>query len=98
MLTVAYLLLWWLWAAAVVWLIYRRLELTRDMHRAVLLTRMADETAAFVVGMNPRAPFAVLLDLVVKQLAAAAGVPTRNLGALQRAAAAALARFNKLPT
>jgi hypothetical protein len=65
--------------------------------RAFLLRMIAEDAAALVVALNPKAPWAQLLAAVVQQVATAAGTPTQNQAAIERAAAAALVRMGKLP-
>jgi hypothetical protein len=69
----------------------------RDHDRAAHLDQIAAGAAALVVSLFPGAAWAVLLENVVKQIAAAAGVPTRNVMALNRAAAAALTNLGVKP-
>lgn len=74
------------------WLISRRLKAPEQRARAEALARIANDTAAAVYAANPGASWAKLLEETVRELSAAAGLPTRNEGAIQRAAAGALAR------
>ena len=70
--------------------IAHRLTKPKDHERAALLARIAEASVALVVSNNPNQPWSVLLDLVVREITMAAGVPTSNAGAIKRAAAAAL--------
>lgn len=69
----------------------------RDHDRAAHLDAIAQGAAALAVSLFPNATWLVLLEQTVKQIASAAGVPTRNVAALNRAAAAALTRLGKAP-
>lgn len=79
-----------------VWLGHRIIK-PRDHERAAALERIASGAAALVVAMNPKAPWADLFNLVVGQVASAAGVPTQSKDAIERAAAAALVTMGKAP-
>lgn len=68
-----------------------------DKDRAEHLDVIARAAAALVVGMNPTAPWATLLQNVVNQILTAAGLPTSNRAAIERAAANALASLGRLP-
>lgn len=83
-------------SAAALW-ITRALKTPRDWERAQLLALIAEAAAALVVSINPRAPWANLLQETIKQIAAAAGLPIRDRAAIERAAASALAQLGKLP-
>ena len=74
-----------------------RLIRPRDHQRASALDAIARGAAALVISLNPTAKWPELLKLVVEQVAAAAGVPTRNRDAIERAAAAALGAMGKPP-
>lgn len=67
----------------------------RDHQRAAALDAIAQGAAALVVSLNPNAKWADLLKSVVQQIAAAAGVPTQNKDAIERAAAKALMTFGR---
>lgn len=69
----------------------------KDLERASLLSKIAAGAAAFMVGLYPNKAWAELLQLVIGQIAAAAGLPTKNAAAIERAAADALAQLGKLP-
>lgn len=71
------------------WLAHR-IATPKDHERAELLSRIAEASAALVVATNPGKPWADLLQLVVREISSAAGVPTNNAQAIRRAAAAAL--------
>lgn len=68
-----------------------------SVQRAVLLEKIAAAAASLVVSLYPAAPWAVLLEQVVARIAAAAGLPTQNADAIERAAAAALTSLGKNP-
>jgi len=74
-----------------------RLTKPKDRDRAALLDQIAEGAAALVVSLFPSEHWSVLLENVVKQIAAAAGVPTRNVDAIERAAASALTKLGKNP-
>jgi hypothetical protein len=61
-----------------------------DQERAAHLAQMAHDAAAWVVAFFPALPEKDLIQKIVDTLAAAAGVPTTNPQALERAAAGAL--------
>lgn len=63
-----------------------------DHVRAQHLANIASDAAALVLSLNPTAPWATLLADVVRQISTAAGVPTNNAAAIQRAAAGALVK------
>lgn len=84
-------------ALAVGSFILTRLRRPRDHERAALLSTIARGAAALVVSLNPTAAWPALLAQVVNQIASAAGVPTQNTAAIQRAASEALATLGKLP-
>jgi hypothetical protein len=69
----------------------------RDFYRAALLSSIAAGAAALVVSLNPAAAWKDLLQATINGISGAAGLPTANLGAIERAAADALARLGKLP-
>jgi Co/Zn/Cd efflux system component len=78
------------------WLLHR-FSSPKDHERAALLAHIAGDAAALVVAMNPGASWSALLKAVVDQIAAAAGLPTANRDAIERAAAAALTGLGKNP-
>lgn len=78
------------------WLI-KKLKTPTDLERAALLEKIAEAAAALVVAMNPKADWATLLQAVIQQIASAAGLPTNNQAAINRAAAAALTKLGKAP-
>jgi predicted MFS family arabinose efflux permease len=89
----------WLGFAALVigsWL-GSRIVKPRDSERASLLAEIAKAAAALAVSMNPNASWKLLLVNVVNQIATAAGVPTKNQAAIQRAAALALTDLGVKP-
>ena len=67
-----------------------RIKKPSDKDRAEHLSLIAAEAAALVVSLYPNASWSDLLARVVAQIADAAGVPTGNSQAIQRAATAAL--------
>ncbi len=69
----------------------------RDHERAQALEAIARGAAALIISLNPAAKWAELLKLVVDLIANAAGVPTRNRDAIERAAASALVSMGKAP-
>jgi uncharacterized membrane protein len=69
----------------------------KDHDRALLLEKIAEGAAALVVATFPTASWATLLQNVVTQVAKAAGLPTQNGDAIERAAAAALLKLGKAP-
>jgi hypothetical protein len=77
-----------------VW-IAKKITTPTDHARAELLARIAQSAAALVVMNNPGASWANLLDMTVREISNAAGVPTTNHSAITRAAAAALVPFQK---
>jgi hypothetical protein len=78
------------------WIAHRFTQ-PRDHERAVLLTRIAEDAAAVIVAFNPRATWPDLLRDLVQRISTAAGVPTRNLTAIENAATAALMKLGKAP-
>lgn len=74
-----------------------RITKPKDHERAELLAKIAAGAAALVVALNPGASWATLLQQVEAQIATAAGLPTRNAQAIQRAAAEALSALGKAP-
>lgn len=73
----------------------RHIKKPSDMDRAALLAQIAKAAAALVVNTHPNATWATLLEQTIQQIASAAGVPTKNGAAIQRAAAEALAAMGK---
>lgn len=65
--------------------------------RAVVLEKIAAAAASIVVALYPTAPWALLLEQVVARVSAAAGLPTKNADAIERAAAHALTGLGKNP-
>jgi hypothetical protein len=62
----------------------------RDHDRAAALDAIARGAAALMLSLNPQKKWAELLSLTVDAISRAAGLPTRNRDAIERAAAAAL--------
>lgn len=61
-----------------------------DLERADLLERIARGAVAEILRVNPNLGAESVVAEVVRVVSAAPGVPTRNLRAIQRAAAVAL--------
>ncbi len=76
------------------WIGSRLLKPT-DLQKASHLALIAEAAAALVVSTNPKANWPILLDLTIHQIDSAAGLPTHNAPAIQRAAAAALVNVGK---
>ncbi len=74
-----------------------RIVTPKDHERAALVAVIASGAAALVVSMYPGKPWAELLELIVRQIEASAGLPTRNTTAIKQAAAKALAALGKPP-
>lgn len=74
-----------------------RIVAPKAHERAELLAKIAAAAAALVVSLNPTADWSLLLSKVVKAIADAAGLPTTNAQAIERAAAEALTRLGKNP-
>ncbi len=68
----------------------KKFKTPTDLERAQLLAHIAEAAAALVVSLNPKADWATLLQQVVAQIAGAAGLPTSNASAINRAATLAL--------
>ena len=73
-------------------LIHKRLRTPADHQRAELLSRIANAAAALVVAKNPGDSWRNLLATTVREISNASGLPTSNVAAIEREAAAALAR------
>ena len=69
----------------------------RDHERAAALDAIARGAVALVVSLNPTAKWGELLKLAVNAISTAAGVPTTNRDAIERAAAAALNALGRRP-
>lgn len=78
-------------------LVLKRLHTPTDHDRAVILAHIADGAAALVASLNPKQSWPDLLKAVVTAIESAAGLPTSNAGAIERAAAAALVKLGKAP-
>lgn len=74
-----------------------RMVTPKDHERGALLSRIAEESAALVVSLNPTAPWADLLQNLIQRISAASGLPTSNTQAIENAAAAALVKLGKTP-
>lgn len=74
-------------------LILRRLHTPTDHDRAVILAQIANGAASLVVSLNPTAKWKDLLVSTITAIESAAGLPTKNAGAIERAAADGLARL-----
>jgi len=70
----------------------------RDHERAAILSQIATGSAALARAMYPSAPWSTLLEATIKQISAAAGVPTESADAIRRAAAAALSDAGVKPS
>lgn len=68
-----------------------------DYQRASILQQIAEGAAALVISTNtnPKATWPDLLKQIVQAIESAAGLPTHNADAIQRAAAAALTKLGK---
>jgi hypothetical protein len=73
------------------------LHTPKDLERAQLLQQIAGDAAAYVVSTNPAAPWALMLADVVRKISTAAGLPTSNSAAIERAAAGALVSLGVKP-
>lgn len=82
--------------AAAAW-ITKQIKKPSDKDRAELLSTIANACAAYVLSLNPSAPWAELLRDVIQAISAAAGLPTRNVQAIEREAVAALIRLGRVP-
>lgn len=78
-------------------LIAHTIRKPKDLERAQHLDTIARGAAALVLSLNPDKPWARLLEDTVKQISAAAGLPTQNGKAIERAAAGALAGLGVKP-
>lgn len=68
-----------------------------ELARAQQLALIAKSAAALVVSLNPKGEWALLLQQVIAQISNAAGLPTSNVAAIQRAAALALTEAGVSP-
>ena len=84
-------------AIAVGGLIAHKINKPTDVDRATILARIAEGAAALVLSLYPGKSWAELLKLTVQQIIAAAGIPTKNAAAIERAAAAALLKHGVTP-
>lgn len=66
-----------------------------DAERAAILEKIAEGAAALVVSLQPKALWPDLLKSVIAAIESAAGVPTSNSGAIERAASLALTKLGK---
>jgi hypothetical protein len=73
-------------------LIHKRLRTPSDHQRAELLSRIANAAAALVLTKNPTDSWRNLLANTVREISNASGLPTSNMAAIEREAAAALMR------
>ncbi len=67
-----------------------------SLHRAQLLSHIADDVATVVLATNPNSPLMNLAVLVGQQIVAARGHDVTDARAIERAAVAALVRRGKL--
>lgn len=72
-------------------------RLLAKLHKAWLLTHIADEAAAVVMAQSPNSPLMNLSVLVVQQVLAATGHDITDAKAIERAATAALVRRGVKP-
>jgi hypothetical protein len=82
--------------AAAAW-IAKHIKAPSDKDRADLLSIIANAAAAYVLSLNPGAAWADLVRDVIQAISASAGLPTRNVQAIEREAVAALVRLGKVP-
>jgi hypothetical protein len=82
--------------AAAAWIV-KHIKKPSDKERADLLSIIANASAAYVLTLNPGAAWADLVRDVIQAISASAGLPTRNVQAIEREAAAALIRLGKAP-
>ena len=82
--------------AAAGW-IARHIKTPSDKDRADLLSIIANAAAAYVLSLNPNAAWADLVRDVIQAISASAGLPTRNVQAIEHEAVAALVRLGKVP-
>jgi len=82
--------------AAAGW-IAKHIKKPSDKDRADLLSIIANAAAAYVLTLNPNAAWADLVRDVIQAISASAGLPTRNVQAIEREAVAALVRLGKVP-
>jgi hypothetical protein len=82
--------------AAAAW-IAKHIKKPSDKDRADLLSIIANAAAAYVLSLNPNAAWADLVRDVIQAISASAGLPTRNVQAIEREAVAALVRLGKVP-
>lgn len=67
-----------------------------EAHRAVTLSAIASDAAALVSTLVPAAtPVAHLIEQTVAEMSGAAGLPTTNPKAIERAAAGAVAELKR---
>ena len=71
------------------WLV-TRIKKPSDKEKADLLSVIANDAAVLLVVMMPGASWATMLQALVVNISQAAGLPTKNADAIQRAAASAL--------
>ena len=82
--------------AAAGW-IAKHIKKPSDKDRADLLSIIANGAAAYALSLNPNAAWADLVRNVIQSISASAGLPTKNVQAIEREAAAALVRLGKVP-
>lgn len=66
-----------------------------DSDRAHLITRLADDAAAVVLNLNPKADWAQMVRDVIAKLAANPATATENSHVLESAAIGALSRLGQ---
>jgi len=79
-------------------LIAKHVKTGADAARATALAQVAADCAAAVYANNPRLQWLELVKSTVAAITTAAGLPTRNRGAIERAAKAALLRVGVSPS
>jgi hypothetical protein len=83
--------------AAAGW-IAKHIKKPSDKDRADLLSIIANAAAAYVLSLNPNARWADLVRDVIQAISSSAGLPTKNVAAIEREAAAALVRLGRMPS
>jgi hypothetical protein len=84
-------------ALAVAGWIAKLIKQPSDRERADLLSIISNAAAAYVVSLNPNAAWADLVRDVIQSISASAGLPTKNVQAIEREAVAALVRLGIAP-
>jgi len=84
-------------ALAVAGWIAKHIKKPSDKDRADLLSIIANAAAAYVLSLNPTAAWADLVRDAIQRISASAGLPTKNIQAIEQEAVAALLRLGKVP-